>query len=71
MGTQRLGPLPRTRKWAQVVELIEDGAGTAEVAAATADLGEKAVEVAHRPAFVTSERGCASTKVSTGARARR
>lgn len=29
MGHIRLGNLPRTRKWQQVVALIEGGAGTA------------------------------------------
>lgn len=35
MGHLRLGELPRTRKWQQVVGLIEGGAGTAQVANAT------------------------------------
>lgn len=35
MGHLRLGPLPRTRKWRQVVELLEGDAGTPQVAAAT------------------------------------
>jgi len=35
MGHTRLGRLPRTRKWIQVLDLIGDGAGTPEVAAAT------------------------------------
>lgn len=33
MGHVRLGALPRTRKWQQVVGLLEGGAGTAEIAA--------------------------------------
>lgn len=35
MGHLRLGELPRTRKWQQVVGLIDGGAGTAQVANAT------------------------------------
>lgn len=35
MGHTRLGELPRTRKWQQVVALIEGGAGTWQVANAT------------------------------------
>ncbi len=35
MGHIRLGDLPRTRKWGQVVALIGGGAGTAQVANAT------------------------------------
>jgi hypothetical protein len=35
MGHIRLGDLPRTRKWSQVVGLIRGGAGTAQVAGAT------------------------------------
>ena len=35
MGHIRLGNLPKTRKWEQVVGLIEGGAGTAQVANAT------------------------------------
>jgi len=37
MGDNRLGRLPHTRKWKQVIALIEGGAGTAEVAVATID----------------------------------
>jgi alkaline phosphatase len=32
MGHIRLGDLPRTRKWQEVVAFIEGGAGTAQVA---------------------------------------
>src|SRR5262249_33228822 len=35
MGHIRLGELPRTRKWSQVVGLLEGGAGTAQIANAT------------------------------------
>lgn len=40
MGHIRLGDLPRTRKWTQVVGLIEGGAGTAQVANATINAAE-------------------------------
>jgi len=35
MGHIRLGNLPRTHKWQQVVQLVGEGAATAEVAGAT------------------------------------
>lgn len=41
MGHIRLGDLPRTRKWSQVVGLIEGGAGTAQVAVATINAADK------------------------------
>lgn len=41
MGHIRLGSLPRTRKWQQVVALIEGGAGAAQVANATIAAAEK------------------------------
>jgi hypothetical protein len=41
MGHIRLGDLPRTRKWTQVVGLIEGGAGTAQIANATINAAEK------------------------------
>jgi len=41
MGHIRLGELPRTRKWAQVVGLIEGGAGSAQVANATITAAER------------------------------
>ena len=34
MGHIRLGTLPRTRQWIQVLDLIGGGAGTPDVAAA-------------------------------------
>lgn len=37
MGHIRLGNLPRSKKWTQVVELLEGGAGTPQLAAATMD----------------------------------
>ena len=37
MGHIRLGTLPRTRQWIQVLDLIGGGAGTPDVAAATMD----------------------------------
>lgn len=46
MGHIRLGELPRTRKWAQVVGLIGAGASTAQVATATINAAEKGLGVA-------------------------
>ena len=46
MGHIRLGELPRTRKWEQVVGLIAGGAGTAQVANATINAAEKGLGVA-------------------------
>jgi hypothetical protein len=43
MGHIRLGGLPRTRKWSQVVGLIKGGAGTAQIAKATINAAEKAL----------------------------
>lgn len=40
MGHTRLGNLPRTRKWQQVIALIEGGAGTAQIANATITAAE-------------------------------
>jgi hypothetical protein len=40
MGHIRLGKLPRTRKWSQVVGLIEGGAGAAQIANATIHAAE-------------------------------
>ena len=37
MGHIRLGRLPRTRKWQEVIDLIATRANTAEIAAATLD----------------------------------
>jgi hypothetical protein len=46
MGHLRLGDLPRTRKWRQVVGLIEGGAGTAQVANATISAAERGLNLA-------------------------
>lgn len=46
MGHVRLGDLPRTRKWGQVVGLIGAGAGTPQVASATINAAEKGLGVA-------------------------
>jgi len=46
MGHLRLGDLPRTRKWAQVVGLIEVGAGTAQIANATMTAAEQGFKLA-------------------------
>ena len=41
MGHIRLGTLPRTRQWIQVLDLIGGGAGTPDVAAATMDASQR------------------------------
>jgi hypothetical protein len=46
MGHIRLGELPRTRKWKQVVGLIEGGAGTEQLATATINAAERSFAVA-------------------------
>jgi hypothetical protein len=46
MGHIRLGDLPRTRKWSQVVGLIEGGAGMVQVASATINAADKGLGVA-------------------------
>ena len=46
MGHIRLGDLPRTRKWKQVVALLEGGAGTAQLANATISAAEKGLNLA-------------------------
>lgn len=46
MGHVRLGNLPRTRKWQQVVGLIQGGAGTAQIANATISAAEKGLNIA-------------------------
>lgn len=46
MGHVRLGNLPRTRKWQQVVALIEGGAGTAQIANATITAAEQGFKLA-------------------------
>jgi hypothetical protein len=55
MGHSRLGNLPRTRKWQQVVGLLDSGAGTPQIAAATLDATKQGLEQAARdPALVHS-----------------
>jgi hypothetical protein len=52
MGHIRLGTLPRTRKWIQVLDLISGGAGTPEVAAATMEASQGGlIEAAKDPAL--------------------
>lgn len=46
MGHIRLGNLPRSRKWQQVVGLIQGGAGTAQLANATISAAEKGLNIA-------------------------
>lgn len=46
MGHTRLGRLPRTRQWGQVVGLIAGGAGTAQVANATIRAAEQGLNLA-------------------------
>jgi len=46
MGHIRLGALPRTRKWEQVVELIKRDGNAADVAAAALDAAEKGFQQA-------------------------
>ena len=46
MGHTRLGNLPRTRKWQEVVALIEGGAGCAQVANATITAAERGLNLA-------------------------
>lgn len=46
MGHIRLGELPRTRKWEQVVELIKHDGDTPAIAAATLDAAEKGFQKA-------------------------
>lgn len=46
MGHIRLGDLPRTRKWGQVVELIAGGAGAAQIANATIRAAEQGLNLA-------------------------
>ncbi|MFN7990033.1 MAG: hypothetical protein U0529_21350 [Thermoanaerobaculia bacterium] len=41
MGDNRLGPLPRTRRWSEVVDLVGAGASSAAVAAATLDAADE------------------------------
>lgn len=45
MGHVRLGTLPRTRAWKNVIELIADGGDAAEIASATVEAADKAFGV--------------------------
>ena len=49
MGHIRLGTLPRTRRWIQVLDLIGEGAGTPEVAVATIDASKQGLISAVAP----------------------
>lgn len=46
MGHTRLGDLPRTRRWGEVVGLLACGAGTAQVANATITAAERGLNLA-------------------------
>ena len=48
MGHVRLGRLPKTRTWQQVVDLIVDGADVGKVADATTRAAEKALSTVRR-----------------------
>jgi hypothetical protein len=48
MGHIRLGTLPKTQKWNQVVSLITAGADVERIAAASADAAEHGLELASR-----------------------
>lgn len=50
MGHVRLGRLPRTRKWDQVVSLLVAGRPAEEIAASSAAAAESALRVAHADA---------------------
>jgi hypothetical protein len=55
MGHIRLGRLPRTRKWQQVVALLGSAAEQAEIAAATLAASKRGLEgAAQDPALVQS-----------------
>ncbi|PWU08144.1 MAG: hypothetical protein C5B51_08305 [Terriglobia bacterium] len=55
MGHIRLGRLPRTRKWQEVVGLLRAGSGTAEIAVATLNASKSGLEHASRdPVLVHS-----------------
>ncbi|MEP6961269.1 MAG: hypothetical protein ABI995_04280 [Acidobacteriota bacterium] len=53
MGHIRLGNLPRTRKWVQVVDLLQAGASTERVAAATLEASKRGLEDAARDPALT------------------
>lgn len=53
MGHVRLGKLPRTKKWQQVVDLVAEGGDLGQVAAASAEAVESGLRAASRdPTFV-------------------
>src|SRR3954447_24413072 len=53
MGHVRLGVLPKSRKWSQVVDELRLGTGVGEIAASAADAAEKALQGASKdPAFL-------------------
>lgn len=55
MGHIRLGNLPRTKKWQEVVGLLDTGAGTPQIAAKTLDAAKLGLEeAASDPALVHS-----------------
>lgn len=45
MGHVRLGTLPKTREWREVVRYIADGADVSQIAGATMRASDKAFEV--------------------------
>jgi len=63
MGHVRLGELPRTRKWDQVVELIKSDGDAAQIAGAALD----AADAGFREA--ANDEGCGSTGATTHAAA--
>ena len=55
MGHIRLGRLPATKKWQQVVALLSRGASLEQIAGASADAAENSLEHARRdPALLQS-----------------
>ena len=55
MGHVRLGVLPKSRKWRQVVEELRHGAGIGEIAALAAEAAEASLQAASAdPAFLHS-----------------
>ena len=46
MGHVRLGTLPRTRNWIQVLDLVGGGAGAPDIAAATMNAAQRGLEAA-------------------------
>jgi hypothetical protein len=52
MGHQHLGTLPRSRKWQQVIKLLNGGADVHEIAAATSIAAEQQMSDASDDASV-------------------